>query len=208
MIINLISEIKEKYDEIYFFLYKEEKMLIDKHFEKYVDFNNKVIEKKDFRFKNGEKISIVLEENNDLVELNIIGLGKKEKSDNFTLRTTIFKEQKGVIMISCRDEFKYILNKLLDKHLNFGLSTNDPKERCFIATVCYEDPNSIEVINLRKFRDIYLKKCIIGNLFIRIYYVISPYLSNIIYKNRIFKKITHTLFVRPIYQVINYMFKL
>lgn len=96
MIINLISEIKEKYDEIYFFLYKEEKMLIDKHFEKYVDFINKVIEKKDFRFKNGEKISIVLEENNDLVELNIIGLGKKEKSDNFTLRTTIFKGVEGI----------------------------------------------------------------------------------------------------------------
>ena len=51
MIINLISIIGEKYDEIYFFLYKEEKMLINKHFEKHVDFINKVIEKKDFKFK-------------------------------------------------------------------------------------------------------------------------------------------------------------
>lgn len=126
----------------------------------------------------------------------------------YEIRTAIFKEQKGVIRLSCRDEFKYILNKILDKHLNFGLSTNDPKERCFIATVCYEDPNSTEVINLRKFRDNYLKKCIIGNWFIRIYYIISPCLSNIMYKNRMLKKITHTLFVRPIYQVINYIFNL
>mgnify|MGYP000606082642 CR=1 FL=1 len=66
MIINLISKIGEKYDEIYFFLYKEEKMLINKHFEKHVDFINKVIEKKDFKFKNGEKLSVVLEENNSL----------------------------------------------------------------------------------------------------------------------------------------------
>ena len=50
---------------------------------------------------------------------------------------------------------------------------NDDKQ-CYIATMVYGDIDHYKVEILRKFRDKYLKKQLIGKLFIKFYYLISP----------------------------------
>lgn len=54
------------------------------------------------------------------------------------------------------------------------------KEGCFIATAVYGDYNHPKVINLRIFRDEYLKKTWGGRIFIKIYYKTSPNVAEFI----------------------------
>jgi len=58
-------------------------------------------------------------------------------------------------------------------------SKNDDSS-CFIATACYGNPNHPDITILRIFRDKVLKKAVWGNLFIEIYYFISPPVANFI----------------------------
>lgn len=53
----------------------------------------------------------------------------------------------------------------------------------FIATAIYDSFSSPEVRTLRKFRDEVLCNFIAGRLFINFYYVISPSIARIIYRN-------------------------
>lgn len=48
------------------------------------------------------------------------------------------------------------------------------KEGCYIATMVYGDYNHPQVLILRGYRDNQLAKTILGRLFIRTYYLISP----------------------------------
>lgn len=56
---------------------------------------------------------------------------------------------------------------------------------CYIATVCYGDAFAPEVIVLRNYRDSSLSKSWNGRFFIKIYYLISPFLARIIKRNQI-----------------------
>lgn len=49
---------------------------------------------------------------------------------------------------------------------------------CFIATAVYGSPCSSEVIRLRQFRDIYLRRNFFGRWFIFLYYKYGPYLAD------------------------------
>ncbi len=48
------------------------------------------------------------------------------------------------------------------------------KEGCYIASACYGGYHTSEVIMLRIFRDNFLNRFLIGNLFIKTYYWVSP----------------------------------
>ena len=50
-------------------------------------------------------------------------------------------------------------------------------EGCFIATVCYDGYNTPEVMRFRYFRDDILLKTFFGKVFVNIYYLFSPKLS-------------------------------
>jgi len=63
-------------------------------------------------------------------------------------------------------------------------------KNCFIATATYESNTAPEVIYFRKWRNEVLFKTLQGRLFIKIYYLISPYFAKLIYKNNILKVIT------------------
>lgn len=56
---------------------------------------------------------------------------------------------------------------------------NEPrkKEGCYIATAVYGSYHSYEVVLLRMYRDKVLKKHLLGRIFIKIYYTLSPKLS-------------------------------
>ena len=54
--------------------------------------------------------------------------------------------------------------------------TTNSSSNCFIATACYRDLYSPEVILLRKFRDEILSKHFFGRIFIKFYYSTSPFI--------------------------------
>lgn len=76
---------------------------------------------------------------------------------------------------------------------------------CYLATVCYNDLNSKEIILFRKYRDEVLKKYFVGRKFIAFYYFIGPSLLqflahkewlNHFIKNNILNKIYKNLSVK------------
>lgn len=58
--------------------------------------------------------------------------------------------------------------------------TSSKKEGCYIATMAYGDYNHPQVIELRKFRDCYLKSTKMGAELVLIYYAISPHIVSIL----------------------------
>lgn len=67
------------------------------------------------------------------------------------------------------DVIAFIQNKIQEEH-----SFNNSKPYCYIATMAYEDINHPKVQNFREFRDNYLSKTVLGNVFIKYYYKSSP----------------------------------
>ncbi len=57
------------------------------------------------------------------------------------------------------------------------------KSNCFIATACYRDMFSEEVIFFRWYRDNKLQKTFLGRFFIKVYYRISPYFYKVLFDN-------------------------
>lgn len=70
---------------------------------------------------------------------------------------------------------------------------------CFIATACYKDYFSEEVIFFRKYRDLKLSKHILGRLFIKFYYTFSPYFYKPLFNRpkttRHFKRVLDKLYL-------------
>ncbi len=71
------------------------------------------------------------------------------------------------------------------------------KGACFVATACYDDYESIEVIALRNYRDETLSKTILGRLLIRSYYKISPFFARLISSSNQSKKIIRKFVLGP-----------
>lgn len=69
-----------------------------------------------------------------------------------------------------------IFNDLLTK-------CNAPRSKCFIATSTYGDPLHPQVQMLTRFRDEVLEEHLLGQLFIWIYYKVSPPVANFLDKN-------------------------
>lgn len=87
----------------------------------------------------------------------------------------------------------------LEKTLYHYIQIEGPiNEGCFIATVCYDDYNSREVMVLRQFRDNKLLKSFVGTFFVKFYYCISPKLASLISKSNTVKGILRKYILEPI----------
>lgn len=127
---------------------------------------------------------------------------KKSQGNIYELRFKTKSGEKHTIRICCEYEWGRQINKLFDELFSSNLSKDDPKERCFITTVCYEDPNSLQVQSFKNFRDQKLNTFYLGTLFIKFYYKVSPKLSSIIYQKPLIKKIVKQVLLDPIYYLI------
>ncbi len=76
--------------------------------------------------------------------------------------------------------------------------TKEAGRGCFIATACYENYNSPEVLVLRQFRDDKLLKTSFGKVFVKFYYSVSPFFATIISKSELLKKSVRQYFLEPI----------
>ncbi|MBI4993548.1 hypothetical protein HZC33_01130 [Candidatus Wolfebacteria bacterium] len=88
---------------------------------------------------------------------------------------------------------------------DWGVPKDRHGEGCFIATAAYGSYFEPHVKILRDFRDIFLVESILGRLFIKIYYCISPFISGIIEKSEILKKIMRII-LSPIALLIEHIF--
>ena len=69
----------------------------------------------------------------------------------------------------------------------FIRKTAKKKPKCFIATEAFEAPMAPEVLQLRAFRDQFLKSHRIGRSFVRLYYKKSPRIASFLHENPVLK---------------------
>lgn len=96
MKISLVKEFNKIYDNVVIFAYENEKEGIKKYFKENISFVEKILDKNEFKGKIEEKVQITLDNKENILELFVIGLGKKEKLDNFELRRRVFSSLQGL----------------------------------------------------------------------------------------------------------------
>lgn len=79
-----------------------------------------------------------------------------------------------------------------------GMVRKKKQGGCFVATACYGDYNSPEVLILRHYRDHKLLKSTFGRVFVEFYYFFSPALAVVIGKSSFLKKGIRKYFLSPI----------
>jgi len=76
-------------------------------------------------------------------------------------------------------------------------------DECFIATAAYGTPTAVEIYELRRFRDDYLRKSTLGNEFIEFYYENSPPIADFISKYEILRTVIRKGFVDPVVTIVD-----
>lgn len=89
------------------------------------------------------------------------------------------KQMSDIMALKISKETKALLKETL-KIINAIESRLNKKTGCFIATCVYGDYDNENVLVLRSFRDNVLSKYMLGKIFVRVYYRISPNLITII----------------------------
>ncbi len=74
---------------------------------------------------------------------------------------------------------------------------------CFIATACYGNFDAQEVLILRRFRDHTLMKTLHGKTLVYVYYLVSPFLANVISHSFFLKKIVLRFLLKPLVKKLN-----
>jgi hypothetical protein len=103
----------------------------------------------------------------------------------------IYKEATG----NGLKESKEYVEKLASDH---GIGFPAGKGGCFIATACYGDYDSTEVLVLRLYRDEKLLKTIPGMVFVKIYYILSPFIAKQLDKSDKLKYFVRTYLLKPL----------
>ena len=110
---------------------------------------------------------------------------------------------------------KLNLYKSKQKILNPSLSYDEPEiknssstnSQCFVATATMGDANHPIVVLLREFRDLWLLERKYGQIFIKFYYKIGPYLAMIINKYPYLKPISYMMIIRPAAYIADLLLK-
>lgn len=87
---------------------------------------------------------------------------------------------------------------------NYSTNSNaSNSSACFVATAAFGSPLAKELDFLRYWRDEYLRQSYVGNMFIKAYYKVGPYLAVPVEKSNLLKKLTR----RFIYKIIQHIDK-
>lgn len=95
----------------------------------------------------------------------------------------LYKDTKNMTLRQSKD---YVERLATDK----GIKMPTGKHACFIATACYGDYDSFEVLLLRNYRDEILLPTKEGRFFVKLYYLISPKIAQILEKFPVLKNFT------------------
>ena len=75
------------------------------------------------------------------------------------------------------------------------------KPACFIATAAYGSPFAAEIDVLRRWRNERLYGNFLGELFVKVYYLVSPPIAKVVYKSIVLKKIVRAV-LKPVIRVL------
>lgn len=100
-----------------------------------------------------------------------------------------------------KHEADYTLSTMSGVPRNSSVN-NKTKSGCYIATMCYEDEFCREVISLKTFRDTVLSHYFLGQIFIQIYYKISPFIVEKLSKRNKITKLIRTLILDKIVKLL------
>lgn len=137
-----------------------------------------------------------------VINLNLIDK-KVEKYKNKNTKahqyTYYFYLGERIISLNMKNE-----NALLEELINkYSLTLESIHSGCYVATCVYGSYNTSEVWVLRRFRDSYLRKSLLGRMFIKVYYFISPIIIKFFGENKLFRKINHKLLNSLVHKLIN-----
>lgn len=90
-----------------------------------------------------------------------------------------------------KNEWESIYNNLfsLIESIKIERQQQDKSKGCYIATAVYNSYDCPQVWTLRRFRDYYLMNRMLGKLFVRVYYLISPKIVQMFGEKKWFNKI-------------------
>jgi len=107
------------------------------------------------------------------------------------------KEANGWGLAASKDYVDNLVKTKSDENKLAGVTKNKP-QGCFIATACYGDYDSKEVVTLRKYRDNVMLKTSVGSSFVKFYYFVSPPMANAISKSEKSKNFIREFILNPI----------
>lgn len=112
------------------------------------------------------------------------------------------------ILIKSEFELDQKLKKIgLDRKVSNQPIISKSKSGCFIATATLGDYDHPVVMDLRYFRDNWLLTKTYGISFVNWYYKNGPYVSRLIEKSIVLKKITYYLIILPLHLIIKIFFR-
>ena len=92
--------------------------------------------------------------------------------------------------------------KELEKEKELEIKNTSSNSSCFVVTATMDDVNHPTVKDFRLFRDNFLLTNNTGKYFIDIYYKLGPYFAKIISLHPILQKLSYSLFIKPIHNLI------
>jgi hypothetical protein len=136
----------------------------------------KFVKKKPIGINRGDKVILML---------NIIQY--ENYRDGF-YKTLNFMEKNDILPP------KSTMNKF--ENIDFRAKLDEKDSNCFVVTTTMGDTNHPVVNDFRNYRDDVLLNTILGRLFIKIYYQIGPYLSEIIKNDKTLFQISRSLILK------------
>jgi len=135
------------------------------------------------------------EQKNDIPELSIhdVEILKLLRQGAF-LNAVKYKKDNSNLDLKASKEY---IDNLALKH---GITK--PKSGCFIATVCYGDYESAEVIEFRRYRDEVLLKSAFGRIFVSSYYKVSPAIAKLLEKSESSQRMVRFIILTPLLNLI------
>lgn len=160
MLVNLIKDLNKVYDGAVAFVYEGEEIFLPEKLEGHLDFVKKAAEKGEFKGKDSQKLTVTFDNNGNFFELTLVGLGKKEKLDSFSLRKILFPALKGikgkntVVLAGGLDYSQAVLETILisdykfDKYKSKKEDAKEEKETVVDVLADYTDDALLEAVTL------------------------------------------------------------
>lgn len=104
------------------------------------------------------------------------------------------------------EDIKYFGGRSISDSYSWSFTTKSKSggggsSGCFIATAAYGSPMAKDVVLLKKFRDHFLMNNLLGKMFIKLYYKISPPLADVISRSEILKSAVRWSLVPLVYSL-------
>lgn len=90
-------------------------------------------------------------------------------------------------------------------YLSRNLQSRKAESGCFIATAAYGTPHAEDIDRLRNFRDNVLREYLLGTLFIRTYYRVSPPIAEWISRKKWRQKLVLKIIIRPVLRIFIFL---